>query len=207
MYYLSLRKSAILLALLVSNIALVAAINCAPVDDDGSPLTGSSAAGTFVTCTYQGAGPCTYFPTDGSFSSGASTCPQGLPQGDVDPDPNATTTSAATDTPTTTQASTTTTPASTIESTATSISTSATFTPAIPSTTATQPPPTTRTTTQTEDAPPVTSASPTSTPQASSLGVFTSSSPSIITATTVVIVSALIGLPNLLGIAYACVSL
>ncbi|KAF9465790.1 hypothetical protein BDZ94DRAFT_305363 [Collybia nuda] len=62
-------------------IGLVSAINCAGADDDGSPLTGSGTSGTFVTCSYQKAGLCTYFPTDGSFSSGSSTCPQGLPQG------------------------------------------------------------------------------------------------------------------------------
>ncbi|KAJ7175201.1 hypothetical protein C8R43DRAFT_599417 [Mycena crocata] len=57
------------------------AVNCAKVDDDGSALTGSAPGpGDFATCTYAGAGPCTYFAADGSFSSGGSSCPQGLPQ-------------------------------------------------------------------------------------------------------------------------------
>ncbi|KAJ7866150.1 hypothetical protein B0H13DRAFT_1073045 [Mycena leptocephala] len=57
-------------------------VNCAAVDDDGSALTGSSADSTnsFATCIYKDAGECTYFFSDGSFSSGSSTCPQGLPQ-------------------------------------------------------------------------------------------------------------------------------
>ncbi|KAJ6579301.1 hypothetical protein B0H10DRAFT_2100486 [Mycena sp. CBHHK59/15] len=49
-------------------------INCASADDDGTPLTGSSSS------TESGCGPCTYFFADGSFSSGSSTCPKGLPQ-------------------------------------------------------------------------------------------------------------------------------
>ncbi|KAJ7686379.1 hypothetical protein B0H17DRAFT_716821 [Mycena rosella] len=58
------------------------AINCTPTDDDGTALTGSSvdAAGDFATCSYKDAGDCTYFFADGSFSSGSSTCPKGLPQ-------------------------------------------------------------------------------------------------------------------------------
>ncbi|KAJ6626708.1 hypothetical protein B0H10DRAFT_1998197 [Mycena sp. CBHHK59/15] len=59
-------------------------INCASADDDGTPLTGSSSStesgNEFATCTYKDAGPCTYFFADGSFSSGSSTCPKGLPQ-------------------------------------------------------------------------------------------------------------------------------
>ncbi|KAJ7169203.1 hypothetical protein C8R43DRAFT_1231804 [Mycena crocata] len=71
-------------------------IQCTPVDDDGTALTGSSASGDFVTCTYAGAGPCTYFPADGSFSSGGSSCPAGIAQ-----DPSVTTAgaSSATDAP------------------------------------------------------------------------------------------------------------
>ncbi|KAJ7177249.1 hypothetical protein C8R43DRAFT_507093 [Mycena crocata] len=60
-------------------------IQCAPVDDDGTALTGSAGSGDFVTCTYAGAGLCAYFPADGSFSSGGSSCPQGVAQ-----DPSAT---------------------------------------------------------------------------------------------------------------------
>jgi len=57
-------------------------VNCKPTDDDGTPLTGSSvdSANTFATCSYVDAGECTYFFADGSFSSGSSTCPAGLPQ-------------------------------------------------------------------------------------------------------------------------------
>ncbi|KAJ7602916.1 hypothetical protein DFH06DRAFT_1257946 [Mycena polygramma] len=57
-------------------------IACAPVDDDGSALVSSSAdaASEVATCVYKDAGDCTYFFADGSFSSGASTCPSGLPQ-------------------------------------------------------------------------------------------------------------------------------
>ncbi|KAJ7097484.1 hypothetical protein C8R43DRAFT_1244388 [Mycena crocata] len=66
-------------------------IKCAPVDDDGTALTGSAGSGDFVTCTYAGAGPCAYFPADGSFSSGGSGCPQGVAQ-----DPSATTDGAST---------------------------------------------------------------------------------------------------------------
>ncbi|KAJ7467524.1 hypothetical protein FB451DRAFT_1401528 [Mycena latifolia] len=56
--------------------------NCTPTDNDGSALTGSSvdADSSFVTCSYKDAGECTYFFADGAFSSGSSTCPQGLPQ-------------------------------------------------------------------------------------------------------------------------------
>ncbi|KAJ7787640.1 hypothetical protein B0H14DRAFT_3505206 [Mycena olivaceomarginata] len=39
-----------------------------PAEDDPTPIA----------CTYQGSTvPCTYFPADGSFSSGVSTCPKG----------------------------------------------------------------------------------------------------------------------------------
>ncbi|KAJ7608047.1 hypothetical protein DFH06DRAFT_1379356, partial [Mycena polygramma] len=58
------------------------AVNCAEVDDDGSSLISSAPAPEegFALCTYQDAGECTYFGADGSFSSGSSTCPQGLAQ-------------------------------------------------------------------------------------------------------------------------------
>ncbi|KAJ7078316.1 hypothetical protein B0H15DRAFT_954661 [Mycena belliarum] len=58
-------------------------VNCESADDDGSPLTASgvsSEGAGFASCTYQDAGECVYFAADGSFSSGSSTCPQGLPQ-------------------------------------------------------------------------------------------------------------------------------
>ncbi|KAJ6565329.1 hypothetical protein B0H10DRAFT_2224216 [Mycena sp. CBHHK59/15] len=61
-------------------------IQCPATDKDGTALTGSAPSGDFVTCTYVDAGPCTYFPADGSFSSGSSTCPKGIAQ-----DPSATT--------------------------------------------------------------------------------------------------------------------
>ncbi|KAJ7710414.1 hypothetical protein B0H17DRAFT_1367 [Mycena rosella] len=54
-------------------------INCASADDDGTALTGSAPDGTFVSCTYAGAGDCEYF-SDGSFSSGGSSCPKGVAQ-------------------------------------------------------------------------------------------------------------------------------
>ncbi|KAJ7923591.1 hypothetical protein B0H13DRAFT_55851 [Mycena leptocephala] len=60
-------------------------IQCPPVDKDGTALTGSAPQDDFVTCTYVGAGLCAYFPADGSFSSGSSECPKGIPQ-----DPSAT---------------------------------------------------------------------------------------------------------------------
>ncbi|KAJ7600022.1 hypothetical protein C8J56DRAFT_909406 [Mycena floridula] len=53
--------------------------NCAATDDEGTPLLDKGVDGTFFTCTYKGARLCTYF-SDGSFSSGASICPPGLPQ-------------------------------------------------------------------------------------------------------------------------------
>ncbi|KAJ7067581.1 hypothetical protein C8F01DRAFT_1228192 [Mycena amicta] len=60
------------------------AVNCASTDKDGTGLTGSSAtsdeAGNALdVCSYTSAGACTYF-TDGSFSSGSSTCPKGVAQ-------------------------------------------------------------------------------------------------------------------------------
>ncbi|KAF7338704.1 RmlC-like cupin [Mycena sanguinolenta] len=59
-------------------------VKCPPKDKTGSPLTASStttdeAGNVFATCTYTTAGVCTFF-SDGSFSSGSSDCPQGLPQ-------------------------------------------------------------------------------------------------------------------------------
>ncbi|KAJ7798231.1 hypothetical protein B0H14DRAFT_38489 [Mycena olivaceomarginata] len=59
-------------------------INCASIDDDGSALadTGLGEDPGFATCTYKDAGIRTYFGADGSFSSGTSTCPQGVPQSD-----------------------------------------------------------------------------------------------------------------------------
>ncbi|KAF8067947.1 hypothetical protein FPV67DRAFT_1494352 [Lyophyllum atratum] len=74
-------KNVLLLCFLSSAIGLASAVNCTPTDDDGTPLTSSKDAGDFVTCVYSGAGACTYFPSDGSFSSGSSACPPGLPQG------------------------------------------------------------------------------------------------------------------------------
>ncbi|KAJ7860064.1 hypothetical protein B0H14DRAFT_2745482, partial [Mycena olivaceomarginata] len=54
-------------------------IQCAPRRQKRHP--------TFVTCVYEGgAGFCTYFPANGSFSSGSSDCPQGVAQ-----DPSVTT--------------------------------------------------------------------------------------------------------------------
>ncbi|KAJ7144616.1 hypothetical protein C8R44DRAFT_145610 [Mycena epipterygia] len=61
-------------------------IQCATADKNGSPLTGSFPTGDFVTCTYAAGEECTYFPADGSFSSGSSDCPKGIAQ-----DPSATT--------------------------------------------------------------------------------------------------------------------
>ncbi|KAF7309282.1 hypothetical protein MIND_00298500 [Mycena indigotica] len=57
-----------------------AAIQCAPTDKDGTPLQSSEGEGNFVRCTYEGAGPCEYFPANGSFSSGSSQCPAGIAQ-------------------------------------------------------------------------------------------------------------------------------
>ncbi|KAK7691737.1 hypothetical protein QCA50_005137 [Cerrena zonata] len=52
---------------------------CAPADDSNSPLLNESGlVGGFFTCLYQSAGTCQYF-VDGSFSSGASTCPDKIP--------------------------------------------------------------------------------------------------------------------------------
>ncbi|KAJ7495110.1 hypothetical protein FB451DRAFT_362869 [Mycena latifolia] len=68
-------------------------VQCAPADDDGVPLSGSAPSGDFVSCEYDGgAGECTYFPADGSFSSGSSQCPPGVAQ-----DPSATTDAPSTD--------------------------------------------------------------------------------------------------------------
>ncbi|KAJ7662843.1 hypothetical protein DFH06DRAFT_1296387 [Mycena polygramma] len=61
-------------------------VQCAPVDKDGTALTASAGDGDFVSCTYEGAGDCEYFPANGSFSSGSSQCPAGIAQ-----DPSATT--------------------------------------------------------------------------------------------------------------------
>jgi len=65
-------------------------IQCPPTDKNGGALTATGPAEDepgFITCTYQGgAGLCTYFPADGSFSSGGSTCPKGIAQ-----DPSVTT--------------------------------------------------------------------------------------------------------------------
>ncbi|KAJ7121844.1 hypothetical protein C8R43DRAFT_1112110 [Mycena crocata] len=70
-------------------------IQCTPVDDDGTALTGTAEAGNFIVCTYAGAGPCTYFPPDGSFASGGSSCPAGIAQ-----DPSVTTAATAQASPT-----------------------------------------------------------------------------------------------------------
>ncbi|KAJ7455983.1 hypothetical protein B0H11DRAFT_2066500 [Mycena galericulata] len=59
------------------------AVQCAATDKGGTPLTSSEGTGNFVTCIYGasgGAGQCTYFPANGSFSSGSSQCPAGVPQ-------------------------------------------------------------------------------------------------------------------------------
>ncbi|KAJ7775921.1 hypothetical protein DFH07DRAFT_798852 [Mycena maculata] len=56
------------------------AVQCAPTDKGGTPLVSSDGSDNFVTCTYSGAGPCTYFPANGSFSSGSSQCPAGIAQ-------------------------------------------------------------------------------------------------------------------------------
>lgn len=47
---------------------------CPPTDNAGSPLTNTGTDGSFIVCQYQTAGQCEYF-SDGSFSSGGSTCP------------------------------------------------------------------------------------------------------------------------------------
>ncbi|KAF7309235.1 hypothetical protein MIND_00293800 [Mycena indigotica] len=62
--------------------ALDPTVNCPDKDDNGSPLLASGVAdeGQFSSCTYEDAKQCQYFAADGSFSSGASTCPDGLPQ-------------------------------------------------------------------------------------------------------------------------------
>ncbi|KAF7291394.1 hypothetical protein MIND_01284000 [Mycena indigotica] len=59
-------------------------VNCPGADKDGARLATSDTSrdtlgNVFAVCTYSGAGPCTYF-SDGSFSSGSSQCPKGLPQ-------------------------------------------------------------------------------------------------------------------------------
>ncbi|KAJ7152077.1 hypothetical protein C8R46DRAFT_1042949 [Mycena filopes] len=62
-------------------------INCPAADKDGTALSASTSlvedGNQFAECTYADAGPCTYFFADGSFSSGSSTCPKGLPQDDA----------------------------------------------------------------------------------------------------------------------------
>ncbi|KAJ7236784.1 hypothetical protein C8J57DRAFT_1479113 [Mycena rebaudengoi] len=72
---------------LLSLLALASAqlqIQCTPTDDDGTPNTGAQPAtgedSDKIMCIYQGAGACTYFPADGSFSSGSSQCPAGIAQ-------------------------------------------------------------------------------------------------------------------------------
>ncbi|KAJ7193106.1 hypothetical protein GGX14DRAFT_546364 [Mycena pura] len=61
--------------------AIDPSVKCAPTDKDNTALTGSRVADVgFAECDYKDAGPCTYFSADGSFSSGSSTCPKGLPQ-------------------------------------------------------------------------------------------------------------------------------
>ncbi|KAJ7235206.1 hypothetical protein C8J57DRAFT_1728717 [Mycena rebaudengoi] len=59
-------------------------IQCTPTDDDGTPNTGARPStgedSDKIMCIYQGAGACTYFPADGSFSSGSSQCPPGIAQ-------------------------------------------------------------------------------------------------------------------------------
>ncbi|KAH0582109.1 hypothetical protein H2248_011766 [Termitomyces sp. 'cryptogamus'] len=78
-------RNAILFIFIVSTaFGLASAVNCPSVDDNGTPLTGSSNSGGTVTCTYQGAGACVYFPINGSFSSGSSTCPKGEPQNETE---------------------------------------------------------------------------------------------------------------------------
>ncbi|KAJ7065773.1 hypothetical protein C8F01DRAFT_1126586 [Mycena amicta] len=66
-------------ALFVASASAVA-IQCPPVDKDGTPFVSSNGDANFVRCTYQGAGPCEYFPANGSFSSGSSSCPVGIAQ-------------------------------------------------------------------------------------------------------------------------------
>ncbi|KAJ7236788.1 hypothetical protein C8J57DRAFT_1479115 [Mycena rebaudengoi] len=72
---------------LLSLLALATAqlqIQCTPTDDDGTPNTGARPStgedSDKIMCIYQGAGACTYFPADGSFSSGSSQCPAGIAQ-------------------------------------------------------------------------------------------------------------------------------
>ncbi|KAF8175726.1 hypothetical protein K438DRAFT_1727633 [Mycena galopus ATCC 62051] len=59
-------------------------VTCPSADKDGSPLESAATStdsdgNVFASCTYSSAGVCTFF-SDGSFSSGSSTCPAGLPQ-------------------------------------------------------------------------------------------------------------------------------
>ncbi|KAF7319682.1 hypothetical protein MKEN_00749400 [Mycena kentingensis (nom. inval.)] len=72
------RSLAALLLLLAS--ASVSAIDCPATDKDGTALVSSQGQDDFVVCTYEGAGPCSYFPANGSFSSGSSQCPVGIAQ-------------------------------------------------------------------------------------------------------------------------------
>ncbi|KAJ7734279.1 hypothetical protein B0H16DRAFT_1731883 [Mycena metata] len=53
------------------------------------PAFADSDGNEFAQCTYADAGPCAYFFADGSFSSGSSTCPKGLPQDDASNSPAA----------------------------------------------------------------------------------------------------------------------
>ncbi|KAF7312798.1 hypothetical protein MKEN_00963200 [Mycena kentingensis (nom. inval.)] len=58
-------------------------VACNAEDDDGTPLIASGVGDDekqFSWCEYEAAGLCTYFATDGSFSSGSSNCPEGLTQ-------------------------------------------------------------------------------------------------------------------------------
>jgi len=52
---------------------------CVATDAAGSPLQSNSATNDgFVSCRYQKAGTCEYFSPGGQFSSGSSTCPDGI---------------------------------------------------------------------------------------------------------------------------------
>ncbi|KAJ6558320.1 hypothetical protein B0H19DRAFT_1150770 [Mycena capillaripes] len=52
---------------------------CVAADDAGSALQSSSKTDDgFVVCKYQAAGTCEYFTPGGQFSSGSSTCPDGI---------------------------------------------------------------------------------------------------------------------------------
>ncbi|KAF7362191.1 RmlC-like cupin [Mycena venus] len=66
-----------------SGSSISSSVICPDKDKDNTPLTASSPfndeGNTFASCTYPSAGLCAYF-SDGSFSSGSSTCPAGLPQ-------------------------------------------------------------------------------------------------------------------------------